>query len=159
MWIDLLNDGMLLALPFSRVLLQESGGCIYIMYIHLCITIFIFCCSKLPFLWKEKLLSASIQQRQPLCLLSCKSVTIRFSQICLFVSLDLTHVILWSQRLKGFQNPAILLPSSFHSCLLHLSYRQLKALSRCRNSAVCSLVQINRASTSCYCHGLILPDA
>lgn len=92
---------------------------IHHLYTHLCITIFIFCCSKLPFLWKEKLLSASIQ-RQLLCLLFCKSVTIRFPQICLFISLDLTHVILWSQRLKGFQNPAILFPSSLHSWLLPL---------------------------------------
>lgn len=125
------------------------------------ITIFIFFCSKLPFLWKEKLLSASIQQRQLLCLLSYKSVTIRLFQICLLVSLDLTHILLWSQRLKGFWNPSIPSPSPSHSWLLPVSYGQLKALSRCCYSPFCPLVQMNPnwASTSYWCHGLILPDS
>lgn len=132
-----------------------------LMYIYLHITIFIFFCSELPFLWKDKLLSASIQQRQLLCLLSYKSVTIRLFQICLLVSLDLTHILLWSQRLKGFQNPPFSSPFPSHSWLLPLSYRELNALSRCCCFPFCPLVQMNPNwdSTSCCCHGLTLPDS
>lgn len=64
------------------------------MYIHLHITIYFFLLQVAIFMRKEKLLPASIQQRQLLWLLSCKSVTIRLFQICLLVSLDLTHIIL-----------------------------------------------------------------
>lgn len=154
--IELINDGKALALPSSAVRLRG------ISCLHNYTLPFLFSsAARCHFLWKEKLLSASIQQWRLLYPLSHESVTIRLLRICLLVSSDLTLILPWSQRLKGFQNLAIPSPSSFRSWWPPLSYGQLKALSRCCYSPFCLLIQMNPnwASASCCCHGLILPDS
>lgn len=154
--IDLINDGKAPVLPSFAVRL---GG---IWCLHNYTLPFLFSsAASCHFLWKEKLLSASIQQRQLLCPLSYEGVTIRLFRICLLISSDLTLILPWSQRLKGFQNLAIPSPSAFRSWWPPLSYRQLKALSRCCYSPFCLLIQMNPnwASASCCCHGLILADS